>query len=96
MKMVMVVYNEAIEEMVMEVMEKCGLKNYTKITEVYGRGNTSGIHLGNDVWPGRNNLLCVACEDKESGELILGIKELRKKFGHEGVKAFVLPLEEIT
>ncbi len=95
-KMAMIVYNEAIDLEVMEVLESCGLKNYTKVMGVFGRGETSGTHLGNDIWPGRNNLLYVACEEKAAKTLILSIRELRKKLGREGIKAFVLPVEEIT
>jgi nitrogen regulatory protein PII len=96
MKMLMVTYNEAIDAEVMEVLENCGLKNYTKITTAYGRGATSGTHSGNDIWPGRNNILYVACDEKETRTIISCIKELRIKLGHEGIKAFVLPLEEMT
>lgn len=92
----MIVYNEAIDEEVMEALEKCGLKSYTKITDVYGRGTASGTHLGNDIWPGRNNLLYIVCEDKKALELISCVKGLRDKFAHEGIKAFVLPIEAIT
>jgi len=95
-KMVMISYNEAIDVEVMEVLSSCGLKNYTKIMGTFGKGNASGTHLGNDVWPGRNNILYVACEEREAGELSSRIKELRKKLGKEGLKAFILPLEEIT
>lgn len=95
-KMVIVVYNEAVDSEVMEVMEKCGLENYTKVMGVYGRGENSGTHLGNDIWPGRNNILYVACEEKAGEQLLLGIKGLRKSLAKEGVKAFLLPLEEIT
>lgn len=94
--MVMLVYNEAIEEIVMETMEKCGLRNYTKITNVYGRGESSGVHLGNDIWPGKNTILYIACEEEGKNRIISCVKELRKKLGHEGIKAFVFPLEEIT
>lgn len=94
--MVMVSYNEAVDMEVMEAMENCGLKNYTKITGAYGKGATSGTHLGNDIWPGRNNVLYVACQDSEAEKLIDCIKELRKTLGKEGLKAFLLPLEEIT
>ncbi|MFH1440969.1 MAG: PG0541 family transporter-associated protein, partial [Candidatus Omnitrophota bacterium] len=66
MKMVMVVYNEAIDMEVMEILESCALKNYTKVTGVYGRGETSGVHLGSDVWPGRNNILYVASQQNEA------------------------------
>jgi hypothetical protein len=49
MKMVMVTYNEAIDVEVMEVLARCGLANYTKVTRVFGKGTTSGTHLGDQV-----------------------------------------------
>lgn len=94
MKMVMVVYNEAIDLEVMEAMECLGLKNYTKVMGAFGRGEASGTHLGNDVWPGKNNILYVACSGEQSRQLGARIAELRKTIGAEGVKAFVMPLEE--
>ncbi len=96
MKMVMIIYNEAIDMEVMEALGNCALKNYTKVTAVYGSGETSGVHLGSDVWPGRNNILYAACQQNEAQELISRVKELRKELGKEGIKAFVLPVEEIT
>jgi len=96
MKMVMISYNEAIDNEVMEVLGSCALKNYTKITAVFGKGKTSGAHLGDDIWPGRNNILYVACQDSEARQLVSCVKELRKRLGKEGIKAFVMPIEEIT
>ncbi|MCM8782167.1 MAG: hypothetical protein NC828_03860 [Candidatus Omnitrophica bacterium] len=96
MKLVLIAYNEAIDMEVMEVLENCNLKNYTKITGVYGRGTTSGTHLGNEIWPGRNNLLYIACEEEQADQMVSCVKELRKKLGAEGVKAFILPLEDLT
>jgi hypothetical protein len=95
-KIVMIAYNEAIDAEVMEVLENCGVKNYTKATGVFGRGSTSGTHLGNDIWPGRNNILYVACEEKPSQQILSCVRELRKKLGSEGIKAFLLPVEELT
>jgi len=96
MKMVMISYNEAIDDEVMEVLGSCALKNYTKITGVFGRGSTSGTHLGNDIWPGRNNIIFAASGETETKQLLSCIRQLRKKLGREGVKAFVWNLEEIT
>ncbi len=96
MKMVMISYNEAIDMEVMEVLTHCAVKNYTKINGTYGKGDTSGTHLGNDIWPGRNNILYVACKDEQAKQLMSCVRELRKTLGKEGVKAFVLPLEELT
>ncbi|OGW85808.1 MAG: hypothetical protein A2987_05935 [Omnitrophica bacterium RIFCSPLOWO2_01_FULL_45_10] len=95
-KMVMVVYNEAIDLEVMEALEHCGLKNYTKINATYGKGASSGTHLGTDIWPGRNNILYVSCEEKEARQLVTNIKALRNRLGREGIKAFVWNLEEAT
>ncbi len=96
MMMVMIAYNEAIDDEVMEVLGGCALKNYTKIKGAFGRGATSGTHLGDDIWPGRNNILYATCQDNEARQLVSCVKELRKKLGKEGIKAFVWSLDEIT
>ncbi len=96
MKMVMLTYNEAIDIEIMEVLDGCGLANYTKINRVYGKGTTSGTHLAGQVWPGQNKILYVACDDTQAEQVVLGIKNLRKTLGKEGVKAFVMPLEQVT
>lgn len=95
-KMVMLVYNEALDDEIMEALNKCLSNNYTKITAVFGRGNTSGAHLGNDTWPGRNNILYIASEEKQAEQLLCEVRQLRKTLSKEGIKAFILPLEEMT
>jgi hypothetical protein len=96
MKMVMLAYNEALDNEVMEILESCLMKNYTKITGVFGCGASSGTHLGTDIWPGRNNILYVACEEAVGKKIIAAVRQLRKSIGVEGVKAFLMPLEEMT
>lgn len=96
MKMVMVTYNEAVDMEVMEVLSNCAMKNYTKVVGVYGKGTTSGTHQGDDIWPSLNNILYVACDDAQAKQMLACVKELRKKLGAEGVKAFVMPLEDLT
>ncbi|MBF0384460.1 MAG: hypothetical protein HQL27_01175 [Candidatus Omnitrophica bacterium] len=95
-KMVMITYNESIDAEVMEALEISGLSSYTKIPGVLGKGNLSGTHLGTDVWPGKNNILYIACEEREARQLLTSVRSLRKEIGKEGLKAFVLPLEEQT
>lgn len=94
--MVMISHNEAIDTEVMEILNECALKNYTKVLGAFGKGTTSGVHLGNDIWPGRNNILYVACENQDAKKLFAKIKDARKTLGTEGIKAFILPIEELT
>lgn len=93
-KMAMIVYNEAIDDEVMEVLDSCALKDYTKINGIFGKGTSSGTHLGSDVWPGRNNILFTVSDDGNIKQLLSRIRELRKKLGKEGLKVFILPVEE--
>lgn len=96
MKMVMITYNEAMDMEVMEALEHCVMKNYTKIASTYGKGNSSGTHMGNDIWPGKNNILYVACDEKDAAQLLSCVKNLREQLGKEGIKAFMWELDKIT
>lgn len=95
-KMLMVVYNEALDDEVMAALDGCAMKNYTKIPGVFGRGAASGTHLGNDVWPGRNNILYAAADEAHVVRMVECVRDLRKRFGSEGIKGFVVPLEQVT
>lgn len=94
--MIMISYNEAMDMEIMEMLENCGLKNYTRISETFGRGTSSGTHLGTDIWPGLNNVLYAASPDDAVKNVLAAVRELRKSLGKEGIKAFVWTLEEMT
>ena len=96
MKMLMIVFNEAIGEEVMETLRNCRLKNYTRIDKVAGMGASSGAHMGNDIWPGLNNILLLAVRDQDAAQLLKCVGALRGSLGREGIKAFVWNLEEVT
>lgn len=95
MKMIMLCYNEAMDLEVMEALEQCTINNYTKIPAAFGKGTTSGTHLGNDIWPGLNNILYIACDEIAMEKLLPYIKKLKNDLGHEGIKAFTWNLEEV-
>ncbi|MFA5099553.1 MAG: PG0541 family transporter-associated protein [Candidatus Omnitrophota bacterium] len=96
-KMVFISYNEAIDAEVMEILgQTCALNNYTKIPGVFGKGNSSGTHMGDDIWPGRNNLLMVGCSESEARELLAAAQGLRSSLGKEGIKAFVTAVDAVT
>ena len=96
MKMILIAYNQALDDEVLAVLKGCGLENYTKWTQVLGKGTSSGPHLGTSVWPKVNNVLAVSAADSLVDPVLEGIRKLRRDLGHQGVKAFVLPLEEVT
>jgi hypothetical protein len=76
--------------------QACALDNFTKIPGIFGKGSSSGTHMGDDIWPGRNNLLMIGCTDAEAKQLIALSQKLRLSLGKEGIKAFVLPVDAVT
>ncbi len=96
MKMVIIVYNGALDREVGEITSSAGVEGYTKWVEVYGRGRTSDPHLGTHVWPQVNYLMLIGAGDEQAKQLLDGVRELRKRLGKEGVKAFLLPCEDVT
>jgi len=96
MKMVLIAYNEAIDDEVMEVLKANSAEGYTKWTKALGNGSAGGPHLLTHVWPKANNVLAVCVEDKQSEAILEGIRRLRKAVGRQGVKAFIIPVEAIT
>jgi len=96
MKMIFLSYSAGIEEEIMEALRGLGIEYYTKWQDVLGTGKTSGPHLGTHVWPKVNSSLAVAVEEDKVNDLLDKVRDLKSAFGKEGVKAFVLPLEEVV
>jgi len=95
-KMVLITYNEAIDDEVMEILQVHSVEGYTKWTKVLGKGKTSGPHLLSHVWPKANNVLATAVEDETASVLLQGVEKLKQTVGREGIKAFLLPLEGLV
>lgn len=96
MKMVLIAYNEAIDDEVMEILEANSVKGYTKWTKVLGQGKTSGPHLLTHVWPKANNVVAAAVDDTTGAQLMEKVLHLRRALGKEGIKAFSLPVDAVT
>ncbi len=96
MMMMMISYNSAINSDVMELLEKCGIENFTKWRQVQGKGKTSGPHFGDEIWPGENSVIFTAVENDKVEQFLPQFRELRSRLGKAGVKAFVWNLTEIT
>ena len=96
MKLVLIVYNGAISEEVEGLIEEHGVEGYTKWTKVYGKGKSSGPHLGTHVWPKANNVLALVIDEETARKVIEGVRKLRERLAGKGIKAVVIPCEEVT
>ena len=93
-KMMIVIYNKALEKEILNAVDLCEITCYTKIPKVYGRGESGGPRMGSHVWPGENEMLMVVTEEERVQSMIGYARKLKKKHEGKGVKVFVLPAEE--
>jgi hypothetical protein len=95
MKMLIVVYNDTIDETIITAFKEAQVKGYTKWKETLGEGDETEPKLGTHYWPGRNNVLAVVLDDEKVPVIIDIIKELKMKYLKSGIKTFILQVEEI-
>jgi nitrogen regulatory protein PII len=96
MKAVLIVHNAAIGEEVNEALDTVGIECYTKFPNILGKGQLSEPHLNTDVWPAINCGTFVVTEQARAKELMDNIRQMRKKLGKEGLKAFMWEIDDVT
>ncbi|MFA5251438.1 MAG: PG0541 family transporter-associated protein [Phycisphaerae bacterium] len=96
MKLVIICYNEAIDNEVIEFLEQAGVTGYTKWTKVQGKGKTSGPHLITAIWPKANNALFTVLPEENADEIFERLRQLKTKVAKEGLKAFMWEIDDVT
>lgn len=94
MKMLVLVYSDAVGEAVITAFKKAEVKGYTKWKEAYGEGTETEPKLGTHYWPGKNNVLAVVIEDEKVPAITEVIKKLKSEHPKGGIKTFILQVEE--
>jgi hypothetical protein len=95
MKMVFIVYSQAADYDVISAVKEAGVKGYTKMENASGEGLETEPKLHTHTWPGENCVLFLALEEDELPNIIQLIRALKTDHPRAGVKAFILPMEEI-
>ena len=96
MKLVLICYNVTLNQPVEDVVKSAGVTSYTLWERVIGAGAASGPHLNTPIWPGYNSVMAVVADEAHASALLRGVRALRERFRSEGIKAFILPVEEVT
>ena len=96
MKAVLLVFAPPIEAVVMEALKASGATHYTKFPYLLGEGGHSEPHLDTHVWPGTNEGILVVCDEVTKDKVLAAAREIKKEYEKDGIKAFVIPVEEIV
>jgi hypothetical protein len=92
---VLIFYDRAMDEEVMEVLTSCCVEHYTRWHDVSGVG-TTGPHLGDHVWPALNNVMMAVVTEERKGDILERVQELQEEFPFTGLRAVVLPVLDMV
>ncbi|MCL2706374.1 MAG: hypothetical protein FWE72_09240 [Spirochaetaceae bacterium] len=94
MKKIEIIANLSVESDIMDILEKTGVKGFTKIPIVHGAGN-SNPKQGDSIWPEENFMLIIYTEENMVPIIKDKIIELKNLFPHEGIKYFATTVEHL-
>ena len=94
MKAIFIVYNQAYNQEIVQLLEGCGQRGYTVWEEIGGRGSETGEpHLGNHAWPTQNHAVLSVVEDPLAPKVMEALRQLDADNPKLGLRAYVLPVE---
>lgn len=94
MKSILITYNQALTEVVANILERQNIRGYTQWQDVSGRGSQSGEpHFGTHTWPAMNSAILTVVEDHRAKPLMDKLAELDAKTPEQGLRAFLWNIE---
>ncbi len=95
MKAIFIVYNQAYNQEIVELLEGFGQRGYTVWNEIGGRGGVDGEpHLGNHAWPTQNHAILTVVEDALAPKIMDALRHTDKDNNALGLRAYTLPVED--
>jgi hypothetical protein len=92
-RLVIAIFDQGVEADVMEALDALGLRHFTKISNVAGRGET-GPREGTPIWPGLNTVLLLVMPAERVQPLVDRLHAIRDSFPiTPGMKFIVVPAE---
>lgn len=93
MILMFIVYSNAVDEEMIEIIKKYS-DGYTKFQGVQGEGHGEP-NLGTHIWPGKNNCIMSAVENKNEKNIVKESLELKEKFPGIGVHIMISDLKKV-
>ncbi len=95
MKSVMIVFDQASTENVINALDASNCRGYTMMEQVHGRGSKTGEpHLGSHAWPSMNSAIFAIVEDNQVEPLLMRLHTIDTDSEMLGLRAFVWNVEK--
>lgn len=96
MKAVLIIYNQANNERVEFMLDELGIRGFSQLENVQGRGHIDGDpHRGTHTWPELNSAVLTVVDDDKVENLLRMVHKLDKRNPEVGIRAFVWNIEQM-
>ncbi len=96
MKAVFVSFDQAHRDSVISALSSSMMRGFTLWENTCGRGSVKGEpHYGNHAWPVMNCSIMSVCEDDRVPVILDRLKKIDADRPNLGLRAFVLPVEQM-
>ncbi len=95
MKAIFIVFNQALTENVLQMLEKNNIRGFTQWDDVKGRGTFKGEpHMGTHTWPALNSSVMTIVEEAHVEKVLAGVSKINEAAEKQGIRAFVWSVEK--
>jgi len=96
MKAIFIAYGQSLKEPIEQLLDKLGIRGFTRWEEVQGRGNQSGEpHYGTHAWPTKNGAMLAITDETHADMLLESLRRINEQAEQQGLNAFVWSIEGV-
>ena len=96
MKEIKIVHADTFSDEIRSEMKKMGVRAYSVIPELYGKGLSTEPKFNDHIWPGKNMMMIVVCDEESADKILARIDLLREGNPNEGIFAWVSDVTKMT
>ncbi len=95
MKSVLITYDQAHHERVIELLDKLSCRGFSYFEQVQGRGSKTGEpHYGSHAWPSMCSAIITVVEDEMLDTLMERLRKMDETRPQLGLRAFAWTIEQ--
>ena len=95
MKALFIVYNQAYNQEIADLLESLGQRGYTVWQDIGGRGSVDGEpHLGSHAWPTQNHAMLSVMDNSLAADVMKKLREVDAQNPKLGLRAYSFSVDE--
>ena len=95
MKSIMITFDQAYNERIVELLDRLNCRGFTRWEQVQGRGTKKGEpHYGSHAWPSMCSAIITVVEDSKVEPLLEKLHQMDEATPQLGLRAFVWNIEQ--